>query len=382
MLINEKYEVNIYLNDINLSTMPITQINSVDIYEDIYNGLPQISLQLSVPNMLLNQNVFVDGTKITVTIKSEDLQLEGTYNFRCWNINKIKQNDDTLEVNLNGILDVYNIYTDGNTYNNFGNTSDIFKQIAKQNNWDSDIDPTNDRQLWVAGKRNLFQFMHHLCKYGWCSDTSAMMWFFDKNKQLLYKDFSALLKQKSDNIYMFKRATIGSAEEKYFAYTDFDIQLTAGTDNVVNGGYGNDFDVFNLLEYKNKNIHANKVIAESAVINISKELSHGLNYDWFSIDVGNFHENYHIAYAQNKRIRATYSTYINLNCSYFQKFRLGEIVDLELRCNSADNNQNQMFSMLGMIAQIHTKITTESVTAQVQVVSQGVNTRSTQVETY
>ena len=376
MLVKNSYNLKFIVNGTDLLTVPGIQISSLDIYEDIYDGLPTFSAELAIPKSALDADMFVDGSTFEIMIDSDTFEIKGDYIFRCWDIPQITQTDNYNLISLNGILDVYEIYRDGNKFNLYSNTSDIFKNIAEENNLTSDIDATKDLQLWVAGRRNLFQFMHHLCKYGYCDETSAMIFFFDKEKRLIYKDFSKLLKNKTKEIYTFVKSTVGNSKKRTFGYNDGSISLYAGTDNVVNGGYGNDFEVFNLLTYQPNTIRATKVVAESETINISKELSQGLNYDWFPFDIGNFYDKYWIAYAQNKRIRSTYSTYIKLNCQNLQKFRLGEVVNVDFRDTSAENNKSKNFSLLGIIGSIHTTITTDNISAEVEVVSQGINTKS------
>jgi hypothetical protein len=221
--------------------------------------------------------------------------------------------------------------------------------------------------------------MHYLSKYGYVNDTSCMIWFFDKEQRLVYKDISNLFKTRS-TVYTFTKNP--SANDKSFYYNAASISLNAGTNNVNNGGYGYIFDIFDLLTYGHKNIHANKVTAVSNVINMSKELAQTLNYSRLAMDIGNFHENYYMAYAQNSRTRATYSTYITLTCQFLQKFRLGEIVNIEYQDTASKDEKNKAFSILAMINSIHTIITPEMVGAEVETMTQGLNKKSEQVETY
>lgn len=379
MQIAETYDVELNVGDLNLFDIPGMSIGSIDVYEDIYSGIPSFTMSVSVPQSLFNNQCFVDGSLFKLSINGADIN--DTYLFRVWDVPKIVQKNDSITVDLNGVLDVYEIYRDGNKYNACSTTSGLFKKIASENNWENDIDETNDKQTWVAGRRNLFQFMHHLCKYGYSDETSCMIWFFDRKKRLIYKNLSKLFKEKSNNIWQFDKG-FGDYSNKIFGYGEISVKLTAGSDNIVNGGYGNDFDVFELKTYKDKLIHPNKVIAESATINISKELSQGLSYDWFPFDVGNFHEHYYLAWAQNRRILSTYSTYSYLQCQCLQKFRLGQIVNLNFRDIAGEENKSKSFTSLGIISSIHTKITPDMVGATVTIMSQGVNSKNETVETY
>lgn len=379
MIIADKYTLELFINGADFFATDAARISVIDIYEDIYSGLPTCTLELVFPKEAFDTNSFVDGSLITIGIISQEFGINSKYDFRVWDIPAIVQDGNFITVQVNGVLDVYNIYHDANKYNLYANTSDIFSKICTENNWTSDIDLTTDQQLWVAGRRNTFQFMHHLCKHGYVNETSCMYWFFDKEKRFMYKNISALFKNRSTTYTFFKGTTGG---DKSFAYNQIGISLNAGTNNVNNGGYGYTYDVFDLLTYKPKEVHAKKVTAVSNVINVSKELSQGLHYDKLAMDVGNFNPNYHMAYAQNARIRSTYSTYINLSCQYLQKFRLGEIVNVEYQDIESDDTTNKSFSMLGMIDEIHVFIAPEAIGADVEIMTQGINTKSEYVETF
>ena len=64
---------------------------------------------------------------------------------------------------------------------------------------------------------------------------------------------------------------------------------------MIYGGYGGIDNYFDLIDYQWKEVSAKKVIAESNILNISKELSQGLAQEWYPFDVGNFHKNYWLA---------------------------------------------------------------------------------------
>lgn len=385
MIIAEAYDVKVNLGDLEISEIPGGRIESLDIQENIYDGIPTLGADIVLPKEVFKDHMIADGTKINIELSggglTETKKNKNSLVFNICDITSLAQQGDVMVISFNANLDVYEMYRDANLFNLFANSSDIFKKVADTYKLNADIDLTNDQQLWVAGKRNLLQFLHHLSKYGYCDETSCMIWFFDREKRFVYKNMTKLLKQASD-IWTFEKKSLGDFSNKKFGYNEIEVSLFAGTNNILNGGYGIDFDVFNLESYQNQKVIAKKVVAESAGINISKDLSQGLNYNWFPIDVGNFHQNYYKAYAQNMRIKSTYSTYIKLRCQYLQKYHLGEVVDVIYRDTANSDNKNKTFSMRGIIHSLHTIIKPNMVGSEIEIAAQGINSIPKSFEIY
>ena len=54
-----------------------------------------------------------------------------------------------------------------NKYNTCCNTYEIFKRIAEDFKLESDIDTTEDKQLWCSNGKGIFDFFDLLASYGW-----------------------------------------------------------------------------------------------------------------------------------------------------------------------------------------------------------------------
>ena len=158
-----------------------------------------------------------------------------------------------------------------------------------------------------------------------------MIWAFDRHKILLYKNFTNLFRNRSKNNWSFIQLPDSyDAENRQYGYANATLNIPSGTENVLHEGYGGDDKYFDLLSYQWKYPAARKVVAESNLINISKELSNGLATNWYPFDVGNFHKNYWLARKQNARILSTYSTYAVVKCTKLMNYRLGQIVNFAL----------------------------------------------------
>lgn len=382
MKIQEEYDLNIYIDKLNIFETKGVILIDGEITESIGNPVPECRLSLSVPIGWLDERSIVDGTLIEYEIKDKRLNIQERLKFRLFNIKKIEINQRFAQVDMQGLLDFYDGYSHSNEFNMYANSSDVFKRIANAFRLESNIDDTNDAQLWVAGENNLYQFMMNMATYGWVDETSAMFWCMDRHKILLYKNFTSLLRKRSSHIGQFLQQIYTDPSEKIYGYSKANGAIMAGSENILNGGYGGEDHYFDLLNYNWQEVTAKKVVAESNLINISKDLSHGLAQTFYPFDIGNFHKNYYKAKKQNTRILATYSTYVNVAATYFMPYRLGQIVNFQF--TDAQDLDNKVKSMSGVfsICAIKIKLSMKAITCNLQLVMQGLNGQAITRETY
>lgn len=382
MKLQEEYDFNVFVDGLNIDSAPGVIFLGAEIREGICDPIPSCLLKLSIPLGWLDERSIVDGTLMKFEIKNTEQNMYENLNFRLYNITKIEINEKFVKVELEGILDFYEGYESGNTFNLYGNSSDVFKEVAKAYNLKSEIDNTNDTQLWVAGENNLYQFLMDTSKYGWIDETSAMFWCMDRHKILLYKNLTSLFRNRTKNIGTFIQTIHPDAKKKEYGYSRANVYVEAGSENLLNGGYGGSDHYFDLLSYNWKEVSAKKVIAESNIINISKELSRGLAQSWYTFDVGNFHPNYRLAQKQNERILSTYSTYVNLTTQYFMPYRLGQIVKFIHMDSQDPENLIKLTSGIFSIIAIRIVIDQKAVTANLQLAMQGLNGKAVTREVY
>lgn len=382
MIIQDIYELDIFIDKLNILTTPGVIFSSARIYESISKPVPSCELELIVPIGWLDQRSIVDGTLIEFQIKCTIFNFQEKLSFRLFNISRIQLDQKFATIKLVGVLDFYDGYRHANEYNLYGKSSDIFNLIANDFNLDSDIDTTNDKQLWVSTNKNLYSFFIYLAAHGWIDETSAMLWFFNRNKKLNYKNLTNIFRERSNDLYKFVQTAIPDYKNKEYVYANAIVSVQAGFENLVNGGYGGKDNYFDLLSYEWKEINPKKVIAESNLINISKELAQGLAQQWYPFDFGNFHPNYWLAYKQNKRILATYSTIVALNCQFFMPYQLGELVNFILQDSQDMNNKVNSISGTFVVSAIKINISLQSITSDLELVMQGLNGVARTRETY
>ena len=380
---NGRYNLSVFIDDLDVLSSGCL-LGKCTLFESIYSHIPSCDMNIVVPSKMMDQRSIVDGSKIRFEIEFcfEEGKPKESYTYRIYSIERLELKEKYIDLTIKGVIDFYEGYTEANKYNAMGNTSDIFKSIAQRNNLASSIDLTNDKQLWVAGQRNVYDFMQFISERGWIDTTSCMYWALDRHKILLYKNLTTLLANRSDTIYTFKQNSHTENERLTYGYTQCYSLIPSGEENIYGYGYGGNGYCFDLLEYKQNVINARKAVAWSNLFNINKELSRGLSDVFFPFDVGNYHANYNTAKIQNKRLLSTYSTYTILDSQYFQPYRLGQIVNLEYIDSSNPEYKINCLTGIRCISSIRINISMSSISSKIELAMQGLNGRSIIQEVY
>ena len=117
MLVQDIYNLNIFIDDLNLFEAPGVVFSNADIYESIANPVPVMTMEMIIPNGWMDGRTLSDGTKIKIQIQCETLDLDAEYTFRLYNIKELEVMQNNVRINLEGILDFYDGYSSGNAYN-------------------------------------------------------------------------------------------------------------------------------------------------------------------------------------------------------------------------------------------------------------------------
>jgi len=323
----------------------------------------------------------VDGSSIEVTIQNADLNINETYNFGVYNIEEIKQNQQFLTMRITGVVDFYSGYIDGNILNSYCNTYEIFNKVADDCKLKKDIDMTNDKQLWVAGEKNVYDFLTYLTQHAYIDDTSGMFWCLTANNTILFKNISNILKNVND-AFIISQVTGYDPQNKTYNYTSADLKVESGFCNVVEGGYGGKDFYFDLEKYEQQEADSRIVISANKMINISKNLSQGLQNSYLPLNIGNYHPNYYNAYKQNIRTLSTLSIHAYLLCQTLQPFKLGELVKFVYSDSQELDTGSKILSGNYIITKKHIEIQKETVICDLQLSTTGFNAKSPVVETY
>lgn len=381
MFIQNTYELHILIDGLDITSAPGCMLDYAIIHENISDIIPSCELHFIVPNTLVDRESFVDGSLIHFTLQSKTLNFEELLAFRTYQID-FKLDQDFCNIHIFGFLDFYEGYKHVLDCNIYGTTSDVFNTVANLYNLESSIDTTNDIQLWAAGEGNLYKYLNTISQYGWVDETSGMFWCLDRHKILLYKNITSLFRNSSKKIWSFLQVEQPSVKDKLFSYEIAETSIKAGEENLIYEGYGGDDHYFELTNYAWKTAVSKKVVAESYLLNINKDLSKGLSECWYPFDVGNFHQNYYNAKKQNKRVLSTFSTFVTLKSQFFMNYRIGQIVNFVYMDSRDIKNSIKLTSGKYMIKGIEVNITPDSISSSLELVMQGLNGKTSTQTTY
>lgn len=378
MLINNLYNVNIVIGDIDLLDDGFASKVSCKIVESIIDSVPICKIVFMSSRDFLDNFPIIDGTKLNILIKSEVFNIDENIQFRTANVSAIPTGNNVV-YSLDCVIDFYEIFRSPVKYSMKNNSSEVFNFIAKQNNLIGSIHQTNDKQLWLPSETNLGQWMSYIAAHAWSSQQSCFYWFLNRTKNLFFLDLDKLLHE-SKNIVKFYYGDLEDedVEKRIVRYKNIVLKATPGEENLFNHGYDGRVAHFDLLSYSTQKTNANKVRANSEIININKELSQGLGENLLQFDVGNHHKNFFLAEAQNRRILSTFSTYITLTSEFFRPLKLSQVCTINAKSPNQSNGDLPTLNINYIVSKIETTITSSSVNMDVELCSQGYNGISTE----
>lgn len=372
-------------------------IYGVSLHESICDIVSTCKIEVEVPYTWLDDQYLTDGSTISIQMKlneelANDLKEydEKPYIYRIFGIEKIEDHGLLVRLIINGVTDFICGYGDANKLNCACTTSNVFETFAKEYKFSkTDIDKTNDKQLWISNGRTIYQFLTYCCQYGWINNTSAMMWAIDRNKKLYYKNIVNLFNSGcKDGKCMNIR--VGSLGVPVVTNVPF------GLNNVKLNAYGSDGDVFTLVEgeeskYDYINTNSGELTKTSECTCVCKNCGCKSGQDWFPFNVGNHNENYFRAVLQNKQILSTYSTFLSVQFTpstgvvaknsiipFFGAFHLFDTANLTYSVHAEKGKFINMEALTSrcMVESIDVNITQEHAATNVKFVMQGFNTKN------
>ena len=373
------------------------KLYGVSIHESIIDIIPTCKIEMEVPYTWIDGQYLTDGTLVSIDMKiNEKLAPDHTnlnekpYIFRLFYIDKIEDHGVFVRVILSCVIDFLPGYGDANKLNCSCTTAKVFENCAKEYKFtDTDIDKTNDAQLWISNGRTIYQFLSYCCQFGSVNDTSGMMWAIDRNKKIYYKDvvgcFKAGCKDKGCN-----NIRVGSLGVPVIGTIPF------GLNNVKYGTYGSDGDVFTLVQgndfkYDYVNIESNNLLKTAESTCVCKDCNCRNGQNWFPFDVGNHYKRYFHSVIQNRQILSTYSTFLSIRFTpstgivaknsiipFFEAFHLFDMCNVEYDVDVTGNQYVAMNALSSkyMVKSIDIDITQGHAATCVELVTQGLNTKN------
>lgn len=371
------FNITISLNDTALlSGNSGVGFHELVITEDVITLLPTCMISFICDDFFLKQNPITDGSKLQIDIYNSAKQVKESYKFRVFNTNFDIQNN-VIIYSIYGYFDIYEMYSDAYKYVLFGNSSDVFNTVANKLKLKSDIDNTKDKQLWAASNLNVVQWLSNIADHGYSNDTSCMTWAIDRNRKLLYKDLSNVVKlAKNASLYNLSIGMNNQVKSpKDIIYAAASPIFDSGVENLSKRGYGGSDYYFDFNTYSTKEVSSKKAIATSNMININKDLANIVNRRYCKgFNFGNHHDHYYQAEIQNQRLLSLFSTYFNVNLRDWFNFSLLQPINFKYRSDNVSASDVNSLSGIYIVNKIITKYTLNSIQQEIQIMGQGYNT--------
>lgn len=351
------------------------------IHESIEQPIPTCVLSFDAGDTFLKDHPIADGTLITIHLFTDDGDLDEYYDFRVYNL-ELEIMSYFIRYKVACFLDVYSLFLGAEPYIANTYSSQIFKSVASKLKLKENIDTTLDKQLWVPSNLDVACWLSNISRYGYIDNLSCMVWGLEKNKTLLYKNLSSIIKSTPRTNLMKLVPTNNNqvSEPNTLPYNSAQPVFDSGYENLKYAGYGGYNTYFDFLSYSAKKASANKVVASSNMLNINKELSQGLNPNNLAFNVGNFHDHYYEAYMQNLRQLSTYSTYMSVLLeTWSPNLRLLTPVVLEysvsgMTGSNAEGSRIDSLSNVYVISKVSTVINAGLISQGLHLMGQGYNT--------
>ena len=107
-------------------------------------------------------------------------------------------------------------------------------------------------------------------------------------------------------------------------------------------------------------------------------MSQGLGKNILQFDIGNHHENFFLAEAQNRRVLSTFSSYIALSCESYRPLKLSQVCTIQTVAPNNSNSPINTFDIKYIVDKIITHISSSAINMEVELCSQGYNGSSTE----
>jgi len=378
MIVNNIYDINILISDVDIFGTGIATRVNCKIEESISDGVPICKIAFLSSKDFLDGFPIIDGTKVTINIKSQLFNIDEKLLFRVANITATPIKNDMI-FSLDCIIDFYELFRAPIKYCMNNNSSEVFNFILKENNLNGSIHQTQDKQLWAPSETNLGQWMTYVASHAWASPQSGFYWFINRTKNLFFLDIDKIIHE-SKNVAKFYYGDIeeNDISNKIIRYKNITTKINSGEENLFNNGYNGNNYHFDLNSYTTKKENANKVRAVSEIVNINKELSKGLGENILQFDVGNHHKNFFLAEAQNKRVLSTFSTYVGVTCEYFRPIKLSQVCTMQAMSPTQANGEINTLNIKYIVSKIIININSSTVNMEAELCSQGYNGKSTE----
>lgn len=351
-----------------------SEVSSVVINESVALCVPSIDIDFINSGNLVDTKILYDGAPMTIRITTPDREDqpkyigdEGEIRFRVLNF-KTKDTNRGYSYSVSGVMDIDGLF-DSQSESFTGTSSELLTSIANRVGLDADVDNTLDSQTWVRGGVKLISWIKNVVNHSWRSNSSCMVWCVGRDGTLRFKDLEKIEAAKEDWIFgQFSE----DGDATYMSYDDSQAESSSGILNRIYG-YGRSYFEYDISQSVREKLDVTQVAKTSKYLAMNPDLKKPQQSRSFIRVGNNTHENYHLAYVQNMRIRSLYSIMQKIISVEPKNINLLDKVLLEKLSPTTKGDPQVSYSGTYIISNIVTTITPLSITRSGMLMRNGVS---------
>lgn len=281
----------------------MTHFREISIRAGLHRSLPTFSIKVrDAAAEIMSRAGIRDGSPVELMVgDGNGKNFKGNFKI-IGGPQQLKHAPGGVVLAFNGVFDAVPWMRKVTTDWKEGLSGDMIKFLAGQAGLRTEIDPTNDKQVWLPNRRPLVEYARKVADHGWASNSSCMLMCINEKGVLKYKNLERLI--------------AGGIQKRFGRSANIDHLVTQVLINDKSGAY-NQSGAYGSTSTGEKLpgivYELNKIlgIRMANVMNFSSLLStamgrFGGRVDFNPIDSGNTHKKYHEAAHQNRRIKSMF----------------------------------------------------------------------------
>ena len=305
-----EYELTIFIDEeeVDFST---TQFEELSIFESVSDAVPTIKLVIHMdPGSQDFPRVF-DGVSIDVSYRSIRVEGDPVRNsrFRAFQI-QVSPGTHNDRVSIWGYFDIPNYFKVAGFDFVQGNSSDVARKVASDNQLEEDIDSSNDQQVWIRHGMTGYLFLLEVARAAYLNSSSAYLAAVTRGGELRYYNIGE--RRFGEPQWLFHTSDSPADEPigNEMRVVSYSSSIDSGILNRFSGYgiLGKEFRIEDGVDTSPEDLAVRSFDKSTSVIQMNTELLDPVRYENHPWNVGNVHDNYTKAKIQNPRILSTFST--------------------------------------------------------------------------
>lgn len=329
--------------------------------------LPTMDLILDTHTELVDENPIADNSPIDIVLTTTNSQGSFTESWSFSVMNHASQpHQSGWRVSCYCILNVpYLLQAAIQSYE--GPAYRLMEYVAAQSGLTANVDRSLDSQVWLCPGIRRHVWLKDVTRHSWGSASSAYVSAITRGGELRFFDLS-LQSRKAAQLSFVPET---SEEDDQVAFIKPVFRSQSGLLNRTYG-YGRRSSYFDIFEGRTHQIENLNFRKHTTSVQVSKSAQRPQRYDNLGYDVGNTHDKYLDAQVQNLRLRALYSTLVDIGTEEFRNIQLLDRVALQLYDYENDEMRSK-YAGAYYVSSVVTTLTQSSNVRDLTLVREGTN---------